>query len=326
MRLRLRMYHGHWTRLLVLLLVSLAIAKDTQSMVSEEDVSPPSRSVHDQPALKPAAAKVPTPTKKEIKKQIPDLNALVPSGVPKIVHSLVPEKEFTPVSEFPPKTALPQVALRGKRKGKMVVVHHHGGGIHYRVHHGTYYHGGHYGRRRGCFPSKAKVETERHGPISIDKLSVGDKVMTRHGYSEVLFFAVRKPKTAAKFLQITTSSKSLVLTSSHAVFKGDGTPTVASKVHVGDELLTAGKVLSIETKNGVGLVAPITASGALVVDGVATSDYGPLAHRYGQGLAHAAMSPLRALSWMFPNWSIWHKHNDDGHHPFKIWGKWLLQL
>jgi len=316
MRLRMRML------LLVLLLVSLAVARETHSVVSEEDVSPPSQSVHDQPTLKPAAAKVPAPTKKETKKH------LVPSGVvPKSVHGLVPEKEFTPVSEFPPKTALPQVALRGKRKGKMVVVHHHGGGIHYRVHHG-YHHGhyGHYGRRRGCFPSKAKVETETHGPISIDKLSVGDKVMTHHGYSEVLFFAVRKPKTAAKFLQITTSSKSLVLTSSHAVFKGDGTPTVASKVQVGDELLTAGKVLSIETKNGVGLVAPITASGALVVDGVATSDYGPLAHRYGQGLAHAAMSPLRALSWMFPNWSIWHKHNDDGHHPFKIWGKWLLQL
>merc|ERR1711868_27882 len=78
-----------------------------------------------------------------------------------------------------------------------------------------------------CFPSKAVVHTERNGKVSIDKLVVGDKVMTHHGYSEVMFFAVRKPKTAAKFLKITTSNSTLVLTSSHAVFKIDNTATVA---------------------------------------------------------------------------------------------------
>jgi len=212
----------------------------------------------------------------------------------------------------------------GRRRGSYVVV----GYSHYdgRRRRRGYYDASH-DSGGACFPSETVVHSKRHGKTTVDNLIVGDMVKTHHGYAEVLFFAVHKPKTAANFLKITTANSTLVLTSSHAVFKKDGTPVLAETVRVGDELLTAGTVAAVTDHRGVGLIAPVTASGALVANGVATSDYGPFAHKYGQGMAHSALVPIRLLRWMFPKWSMWHRHQvDDGHHPFKTWGSWLLGL
>jgi len=213
---------------------------------------------------------------------------------------------------------------RRRRRGSYVVV----GYSHYdrRRRRRGYYDASH-DSGGACFPSETVVHSKRHGKTTVDNLIVGDMVKTHHGYAEVLFFAVHKPKMAANFLKITTANSTLVLTSSHAVFKKDGTPVLAETVRVGDELLTAGTVAAVTVHRGVGLIAPVTASGALVANGVATSDYGPFAHKYGQGMAHSALVPIRLLRWMFPKWSMWHRHEvDDGHHPFKTWGSWLLGL
>lgn len=215
---------------------------------------------------------------------------------------------------------------------------YYGGGRRRYGHHGVvvihgrrrrrYYYGGHGGYVAGCFPSSAKVQSQAHGGkmISIEKIAVGDHVMTHTGYSKVLFFATRKPAEHARYLKMTTSNSTIVLTPSHAVFTSDGTPILAANVRVGDTVMTAGVVEKIEPHQGVGLFAPITATGALVVDGITTSDYGPLAEWAGQHRAHTALTPLRLLHWAFPTWKMWHAHQDDGIHPFMKWGMWLFRM
>jgi len=177
-----------------------------------------------------------------------------------------------------------------------------------------------------CFPANAMVQTPG-GQRKITELSVGDMVLT-HGdiFSKVLFFAIRQPTADAHFLSVKTANSTVTLTPSHAVFLEDGTPTLAGDLQEGQHLLSAGEIQSITNSTGKGLVAPITGTGKLVVDGVTTSDYGPMATQLGQQLAHNMIAPLRVLHWAFPQAQIWHAHKHMGVHPFKVWGSWLIQL
>jgi len=236
-----------------------------------------------------------------------------------------------PAHEFKRSEAL----VQGKRKGKSsggyyTTSYRRGSGSRRRGYHDKNCEGGEKDcdeKSGACFPSSATVHSKRLGrKTRIAKLKVGDSVLTHHGWAEVLFFAVHQPKAAGSHLELTTANSTVVLSSTHAVFKEDGSPVLAGEVREGDTLLSAGKVLTVKRVAAKGLIAPVTSTGSLVVNGVSTSDYGPLALRHGQRVAHAALSPLRALRWMFPKWSMWNAHKEDGHHPFKTWGSWLLQL
>jgi len=210
------------------------------------------------------------------------------------------------------------VVHNGTRRRRHVVVYGHGRRRYY------YHHGG----GGLCFPNSATVQTKERGTVPISELSVGDEVMTGKGFAEVMFFAVHKPEANAKHLKITTAKSTLVVSASHGLFDADGQPILAGKVKVGDTVHTAGVVEKIESVKAKGLIAPITATGTLVVNGVTTSDYGPFAQRIGHGMAHAAMAPIRFLRWAFPSWSIWHpteaNHDSEGKHHFMRLGLKLV--
>ena len=143
---------------------------------------------------------------------------------------------------------------------------------------------------------------------------------------QVLFFAMRAPAAVAECLEITTPDNQLVLTESHAVFKECGTAVVTAKLNVGDSLMKAGIVTSIKKVQCTGLIAPVTATGSLIVNDVPTSDYGSLGQWVGHSMAHGMLSPVRGLKWAFPKMDIWHSHDETGKHPIMDWGQWLLNL
>jgi len=182
-------------------------------------------------------------------------------------------------------------------------------------------------RRLACFPASAKVNSKKRGEVPIAEVKVGEQVQTHQGYSEVLFFAKLNPQVKAEHVKITTENATLTLSPSHGLFHADGTPVLAKRVKEGHVLLTAGLVTKVERLNSKGLVAPVTAHGTLVVDGVTTSDYGPLAEWAGQGAAHVALAPLRLLRWAAPGLDLWHGgHDADGTHPLMRWGQKLFQF
>merc|ERR1712086_110580 len=175
-----------------------------------------------------------------------------------------------------------------------------------------------------CLPVQSIVQTEQRGEVPITAVRVGDRVLTSDGYSEILFFAIRNPIARGKCWEISTINSTLVLTHSHAVFKADGTAVQVLHVDVGDELLSAGVVTGLKRTECTGLIAPITRAGTLVVNGVITSDYGPMAQMVGHGAAHALVMPIRAAKWASPLWEFWESVGKDGRHPLMAFGQYLM--
>jgi hypothetical protein len=177
-----------------------------------------------------------------------------------------------------------------------------------------------------CFPASTLVETESRGAVEMKEVLLGERIKTAEGFSEVLFFAMRNPIAHAQCWEISTDTHSLVLTHSHGLFKEDGSVVQVMHVSVGDSILSAGVVTGTERVKCTGLVAPVTRAGTIVVNGVITSDYGPMGQMLGQRTVHTLAMPIRAMQWAFPQWSFWHSNGNDGRHPIMVLGQSLLSM
>ena len=160
--------------------------------------------------------------------------------------------------------------------------------------------------------------TESGETKKMSSVVLGDKIQSVDSngnlvYSEVLMFMDREPTEERKFIKLTTEDGSvLTLTDTHLVHKGDPdcnelscfVPSYAGNVEQGQKLLVHRDslqpkvVVSVKVTTHVGVYAPLTTMGNLVVDGVLASCYAVID---SQRIAHAAFAPVR--------W--WHnlKHN-----------------
>ncbi|KAK0133854.1 Indian hedgehog B protein [Merluccius polli] len=207
----------------------------------------------------------------------------------------------------------------------------------------------------GCFPGGALVTTENGGQTAIRDLRPGDRVLASSGdgggdggelvYSEVLAFLDRQPMARKPFYTVWThSGASLSLTAAHLLFIANGncsegaTPTpgamtavYASDARPGQCVLVApgdgagqspsrGRLSRISrvasALEGVGVYAPLTTHGTLVVDGVLASCYAAMDRH---DLAHAAFLPLRAMH----GWAGTTRHQDEGLHWYARFLHWL---
>uniref|UniRef100_A0A7S1CV28 subtilisin n=1 Tax=Cyclophora tenuis TaxID=216820 RepID=A0A7S1CV28_CYCTE len=140
-----------------------------------------------------------------------------------------------------------------------------------------------------CFSSSTLVHEQQQGPISIDKVQIGDRILTsKNTYETVYSLGHRHTSVAATFQQIFTSDSTdpLELTPEHMVYLVDGRAVPASSVKVGDRIqflaitdinttvdasVMVTKISSIIRR---GVFAPFTASGTIVVnDGIVASTF-----------------------------------------------------
>ncbi|XP_049870430.1 indian hedgehog protein [Pectinophora gossypiella] len=164
------------------------------------------------------------------------------------------------------------------------------------------------GTGAGCFPSGAVVRTEE-GPRDIATLRPGDRVLAadENGkliYSEVLTFIDRDPNATRSFVQVSAENGVVMTTTaSHLLLLAAAEgwrPAFAADVRVGDVLLTRGpggvmrpsRVVTTSTVVRLGVYAPLTRAGTIIVDDALASCYALVR---SHSLAHAAMAPLR---WM----------------------------
>ncbi|CAG9559686.1 unnamed protein product [Danaus chrysippus] len=165
------------------------------------------------------------------------------------------------------------------------------------------------GTGAGCFPSGSLVHTET-GPKNIDSLQKGDRVLAADNdgklvYSEVLTFIDRDPNAVRQYIEFTAENNATITTTpSHLLLlaSADGwRESFADNVQIGDYLLTRGqgsvmrpsRVVNIRRVSKLGLFAPLTRTGTIIVDDALASCYALI---NSHSIAHAAMAPLRWLA------------------------------
>lgn len=168
-----------------------------------------------------------------------------------------------------------------------------------------------------CFPGEAEAQVEGRGPTPVAELRPADRVLVERTpggplvYEPVLGFAHarRGGSKPHQFLVVTHSRGEFRASDGHIVFAvgsdGQRVDKPLGRVELGERLFVAGtdgaaelsEVLSMRRGTGrLGMFAPLTSSGSIVVDGVVASNYGwPAANiRLPHWLAHASLSPVRA--------------------------------
>lgn len=150
-----------------------------------------------------------------------------------------------------------------------------------------------------CFPASARVAMVDGSQREMHTLEAGH--MVRHdeneGGSAVFLFTHRDAKRRARFVRLATSCKNAVtLTHNHYLY-ANGKLVAASAVRVGDALrgVNGGAcvVSDISTVHRVGLFAPHSMHGDLVVDGIVVSGY---SRAVSPRVAHAMLLPVRWMS------------------------------
>ena len=174
-----------------------------------------------------------------------------------------------------------------------------------------------------CFAGETEVTVQEKGPTRMDQLQIGDKVLTSHvdggyDYASVYSFGHRAPSLEATFLQIVVEhNKPLEISLDHMLYRYDDAGIKAdlipaSYVKVGDTLVVANgetnaaKVQAVHKVTRVGMYAPFTGTGDIVVNHILASNYIaiPGVQKYltfeqQHWLQHTAYTPYRWFCFSF---------------------------
>lgn len=177
--------------------------------------------------------------------------------------------------------------------------------------------------KSACFPGNAQVRVRGRGLLSpIGELRPHDDVLVQSSsgtlvYESVLGFLHALPASGASYLAVKHELGELRVSEDHLVFVDGGSngriEKAAANLRVGDKLFAAtadednirnvlpSAVLSVARRDGknLGMYAPLTASGTIIVDGTVASNYAGLnGLTFPHCAVHALFFPLRAYHWL----------------------------
>lgn len=149
-----------------------------------------------------------------------------------------------------------------------------------------------------CFPASSRVHLSGGLKVAMKDLEAGMPVLhAEDGHSSSVFlFTHRDGRKWATFKKLSTAcGQTLTLTQNHYLYV-NGKLTAAGAVTVGDNLRTVSgpcAVTEVATTKEIGLFAPHTLHGDLIVEGVVVSGYSRAVH---PDVAHALLAPVRWFS------------------------------
>ncbi|VDM74421.1 unnamed protein product [Strongylus vulgaris] len=183
-----------------------------------------------------------------------------------------------------------------------------------------------------CFSGDMEVETPS-GPKAIKNLEVGDMVLSIDEsmvtFSPVIMFLHKLENEHAQFLQINLETgESLKLTENHLMYVTNCAPEenlrlisardsrIGQCVQITDSAknFAARRIVSIDRVAGVGIYAPLTSTGDIMVNHVLVSCHSNLALKT---LQQTFFSIYRSLSALLPDY-IPNNLHDDAHLPFGV--------
>lgn len=156
-----------------------------------------------------------------------------------------------------------------------------------------------------CFPAPAQVHKADGSIVRMDELSGGVEVRTsvnkedqEKRSSKIFLFTHRNKENRGRCVRVRTAcGHELTLTASHYIRNSEGHLIAAGVVGEGETTLQtvdgSCKVESIEKVTGMGLYAPHSLHGDLIMDGVVVSSYSKAVH---PALSHALLTPLGWVS------------------------------
>ncbi|KAL3880596.1 hypothetical protein ACJMK2_032825 [Sinanodonta woodiana] len=185
----------------------------------------------------------------------------------------------------------------------------------------------------GCFPPSSTVQLEDGTHVTMADLHLGQKVLSSFSngeakYSTVYFIAHQDDKCSAKYISIRTSGHTIKLTPDHHIYINNLHTVPARDVKVGDTVMVVSKnnscleqeiVTELSRSTDVGIYAPITMSGTIIVNSVLASCYVDVVPPQ---IAHPLLWPARQLYQLAPSLSsATNSHGKDG---MPIWVKWFM--
>jgi len=147
-----------------------------------------------------------------------------------------------------------------------------------------------------CFAGHSLVRGPSGEMRQLRDVHVGDSVLTSVGFEPVIGFLHTIGIGASDFQRIEHDSGVLFASNKHRVFTPHGKTIFADSVQPGQTLATVAGTTTVKKVQQVSVedfAAPLTASGTIVVDGVAASTY---ADAIPHWLAHWMLTPVR---WAF---------------------------
>ncbi|KAK3592844.1 hypothetical protein CHS0354_028920 [Potamilus streckersoni] len=188
----------------------------------------------------------------------------------------------------------------------------------------------------GCFPPNSIAQLEDGSNVTMADLRLGQKVLSsfsngKANYSIVYFFAHQDDKSSTEYISILTQWHTINLTPDHHIYITDcgRLHTVPARdVKVGDTVMVVSRdnscleeetVTELSKSTDVGIYAPITMSGTIVVNSVLASCYVDVVPPQ---IAHPLLWPARQLYQLSPSLST--ATNIHGKHGMPIWVKWFM--
>jgi len=195
----------------------------------------------------------------------------------------------------------------------------------------------------GCFSGSSIVHVLDQVETTLEKVKIGDQVMVAPGrYESVYSFGHYSSDSRGVFLEISTLKSTLQVSSDHMVFDGHNRAIPASALRVGDEMIdatgTKAPIVTIKSIVALGVFAPFTPSGRIVVDNTLASSYvtfedseflkiGGVAFSY-QWIAHSFEFPHRVMCHYFGSCPK-ETYTTEGISQWVArpheWGQWVLK-
>lgn len=145
-----------------------------------------------------------------------------------------------------------------------------------------------------CFPASALVTLASGETIAMKELTAEHEIKhSFDGTSRVFLFTHRSPDVRSRMFRITTSCNHAVTLSPAHYLRTPSGLVAARHIAVNEDVMTVSgtcKVVSTERVAAVGLYAPHTMHGDIIVDGVVASSYVQSVH---PRVAHALLLPVR---------------------------------